>query len=83
MVNEHQAGPLSERRVASLGPHILPHMRSARTVTLLEVVVCEGAGTPGNVVREVTYYFTADGGCVGLSDPQAALELPDRSRGTT
>lgn len=50
-------------------PPVLPNMRSARTVTLIEVVVLEGEGTQEAVAQEVTYFFTLEGKQVAQSSP--------------
>ena len=47
-------------------------MRSAGVVEVLEVVVCEGEGNghpPGEIFREVTYYYGKDGALLAKNDP--------------
>lgn len=48
----------------------LPNLRSAKAVTLICVVVLEGAGkSPEDPFREVTYYYDMDGNLVAKQDP--------------
>lgn len=44
-------------------------LRVAHEVTLLEVVVLEGEGKNGSVMREVTYYYRPDGELAAKHDP--------------
>lgn len=44
--------------------------RTARVIEVIEVVTYEGAGTPDDVGREVTRYFSTEGNWLATYDPQ-------------
>jgi hypothetical protein len=46
------------------------NIRSARFISVMEVVTYEGSGTPEDLGREVTSYYFPDGTLLARSDPQ-------------
>ena len=47
------------------------NIRGARVIQVVQVVSCEGKGTPEDPSREVVFYYGLDGKILALHDPTA------------